>query len=239
MNTQIITPRQPNGDEAFFVGSRKRRLSLEETFMDYKIDDILFGAMYYLATYHPEKRVFYLTKKNYVKNKTMIKELCGTTAQTVDNHLKNLIQAKLITEDTIKSGGIDCPAYTFTYEYKEKYQLVENEMLWYVVDTRSKQAVKIYTYLLNKYNWKKNENDYYIFTIKELLGALGYSTNSNNQTANNIITNILESFSREGVIRYETFHEPIITNEGKVVPAPKKRLLFVASSKKELPAVED
>lgn len=218
-----------------FLFNRKRRLSLEDNFMNYSVDDILFGAMYYLATYHPEEKKLYLTKKNFTKNKTIIKAVCGEiSTQQLNRHLAKLMEDGLIQEKDMKSGGETYPSYIFPYEYKEKYQLVENEMLWYIVSTRNAQAVKLYIYLLNKFNWKQKENDYYIFTNKELIGALGYSTNSANNLANTMINNVLESFSREGVIKFESFYEEMIAANGKTVPTPKKRLLFVASSKNDL-----
>ena len=53
-----------------------------------------------------------------------------------------------------------------------------------------------------------------------------------------MITNILERFQREGIIEYETYYGEIATNSGKVVPSPKKRLLFVAKTKKDLKPIE-
>lgn len=43
----------------------KRRISLEKDFMNYSIDDRLFGVLYYLATFHIEQDVYYLTKKKF------------------------------------------------------------------------------------------------------------------------------------------------------------------------------
>jgi hypothetical protein len=230
MNTNNET--RQNQDELFL---RKRRLSLEDDFMNYSVDDILFGAMYYLATYHPEKKKLYLTKNNFTKNKANIKGVCGNiSTQKLNRHLAKLIEDGLIQEQDMKSGDKTYPSYIFPYEYKQRYQLVENEMLWYIVSTRNAQAVKLYIYLLNKYNWKQAEKDSYIFTNKELIGALGYSTNSANNLANTMVSNVLESLSREGIIKFESFYEEMITTNGKVVPTPKKRLLFVASSKNDL-----
>lgn len=236
MNTELDHSRHNSVDEIFLL-DRKRRLSLEDTFMNYSVDDILFGAMYYLATFHPTKRVFYLTKRKFTQNRDIIKKACNVSTQTLNNHLKKLLDLGLIQEQEIKSGDAAYPSYTFSYEYKEKYQLVDNEMLWYIVTTRSQQAIKLYVYLLDKYNWKKSNNEKYVFTNIELLDALGYSTNSSNQKANSIVNNILESFLREGVIKYETFYEEIILPNGKTVPSPRKRLTFVAVSKQELPKV--
>lgn len=236
MNIELDCSRHNNVDEIFLL-NRKRRLSLEDSFMNYSIDDILFGAMYYLATFHPTKKVFYLTKKNFTQNRDIIKKACDVTTQTLNNHLKKLLEAGLIQEQDIKSNNEVYPSYTFSYEYKEKYQLIDNEMLWYIVTTRSQQAIKLYIYLLDKYNWKKSTGENYVFTNAELLEAIGYSTNSSNQKANSVVNNVLESYLREGVIKYETFYEEITLPNGKTVPSPRKRLTFVAVSKQELPKV--
>ena len=236
MNTELDYSRHENMNEIFLL-DRKRRFSLEDNFMNYSVDDILFGAMYYLATFHPTKRVFYLTKKKFTQNKNIIKKACDVSTQTLNNHLKKLLEHGLIQEQEIKSGGVAYPSYTFSYKYKEKYQLIDNEMLWYIVTTRSQQAIKLYIYLLDKYNWKKSNGENYIFTNTELLKAIGYSTNSSNQKASSVVNNILESYLREGVIKYETFYEEIILPNGKTVPSPRKRLTFVAVSKQELPKI--
>ena len=218
----------------------KRRMSLEKDFMKYDTDDLLYSSLYYLSTFHPIKNQLYLTKKNLGKNKKIICDICELTTQTFNRHLEKLIDKGLLKEEeiTIGEGKTQYPCYTFPYNYTEKYQIVENEMLWYIVSTRNKQAVRVYIYLLNIYKWKQQNKEDYIFTNLELLGALGYSTNSSNQRCNSIINNILESFAREVVIKYETFYEETFLSSGKSVPVPRKRLIFVASSKKELPQIE-
>lgn len=82
-------------------------------------------------------------------------------------------------------------------ETQSRYQLIENEMLWYVVSTRNKQAVKIYTYLLNKHLWKQLTQDTYVFTKRELLEAIGYSKTSNNNLMLSMVGNILEAFKEK------------------------------------------
>lgn len=238
-----LTPRQKpevemvKGEVSSF--GYKRRFSLEQNFMNYTIDDILFGAMYYFATFHPTQRILYLTKKNFTKYRNDIKNLCNVSTQTLNNHLKKLIEKGLIQEAEITSGEVKYPSYTFPHKPEgEKYQLIDNEMLWYICSTRNQHAVKIYVYLLNKYMWKREVNETYIFTMKELIEAIGYANGSNNAVANSIVKNILESFLREGVIRYEDYYEERVLLNGTTVPVPQKRLLFVASSKKELPATK-
>ena len=212
--------------------SRQRRFSLEDDFMNYNTDDLLFGAMYHLSTYHPEEKKLYLSKKNLLKNKKIIYELCSLDAQKLRRHLNKLIEKKLIAECDMFVNNEKIPVYTFPYDYNGKYQLIDNEMLWYLASTRNQQSIRIYVALLRYYLWKKETDECYTFTNTDLLTAIGYSTN--NKLASGIITNILESFQREGIIKYETFYEEIITNSGISVPSPRKRLLFVAQVKGDL-----
>lgn len=211
-----------------------RRMSLEDDFMNYSSDDLLFGALQYLATYHPEMNLLYLTKKNITKNKKELYNLCGLNAQSLKRHLEKLEQKGLIKTKMIYMGAnkTEYECYIFPYDKDGKYQIVNNEMLWYIVSTRNQQAVRIYTMLLDWYDWKSHENEDFIFTNKDILKKLGYSTD--NKLASSMVSNILESFKREGVIDYEEFYEVRIDNYGKEIPTPKKRLVFVAKSKSEL-----
>ena len=105
------------------------------------------------------------------------------------------------------------------------------------MNTRSNQAIRVYIALFDWYLSKKKENTEFIFTNRDILEKLGYS--KDNKVASGAITDILESFAREGVIRYEHFYETNILPTGKEVPIPRMRLMFVARDKKELRSVED
>lgn len=234
MNTVITQPRQ-NIAEDFFVKNRQRRFSLEDDFMNYGIDDLLFGSMYYLATFHPGVNKLYLTKKNYAKNRKNFYNLeDGGNAKTLKRHLDKLIEKGLVAEEDIKVNGENYPSYVFPYNYDKKYQLIDAEMLWYIVSTRNRQSVKIYIQLLNWYLWKSKEEECFIFTNKDIMKALGYSTD--NKIASSVVSNVLESLAREGVIKYEEYYENCVDENGKTIPSPRKKLFFVARSKSELPA---
>ena len=236
MKNYIVEPRQETVGDFFINEARKRRLSLENNFMNYGIDDLLFGSMYYLATFHPGAGKLYLTKKNYEKNRKNFYNLeDGGNAKTLKRHLDKLIEEGLVAEEEISVNGDKYSSYVFPYKHSEKYQLIEAEMLWYIVSTRNRQAVKIYTQLLNWYLWKEKTDEYFIFTNKNIMKILGYSTD--NKLASSMVSNVLESLAREGIIRYEEFYESNIADDGTNIPTPKKRLLFVARSKSELSAV--
>ena len=206
----------------------ERRFSLDEDFMNYAVDDLLYGAMQYLATFHPVKKKLYLTEQNLKKNRKVLYALCDLDSRKLKAHIQKLMNRELVAAEDIDNYA----SYTFPYDYDGCYQLVDYEMLWYLVSTRNKFAIQIYVYLLNKYLWKNQTREKYIFTNKELQIALGYSEDT--KLAGTAITNVLESLSREGIIAFEEFYEEMIDSRGNRVLSPKKRLKFVARTKAEL-----
>lgn len=216
-----------------YKNSYTRRFSLEEDFMNFDTNDLLFGFMQYLATYHPKEKKLYLTKVKFQENKKVITSICGYKSRnTLLNNIKKLMDKGLVQEEEIDVGGIPYTSYVFPYDYDTAYQIINNELLWYIISTRNIQSIKVYAYLLNKYNWKNQEGKEYQFSIQEIKEKLGYAASTT--TADSLIANILESFAREGIISYvDTFEQRILPN-GTVVPMPKKILKFVAINKNEL-----
>lgn len=215
-----------------------RRFSLEEDFMNFKTDDLLFGFMRCLSTARPvyedgkpkvnenKKQVYeeYLPKLNFHKNKKTIAGICGCSTKTIDRHLANLIASGLIDEVIEDEKTI----YLFPYDESGRYEIAEKDMIAYLIDTRNTYCIKVYLYLLNKYKWKDN----YTFTIGELKKALGYSENTKG-AIETTINNILDSLAREGVIYFENSYTDI-EQYGKIVTIPIKELKFVAKSVNEL-----
>ena len=202
-----------------------RRIPVEGIFIHYDSNDIFYAIMYALATFNPIEKKLYLTKKIFIANKKSIYNICGfTDARMMKRHLTKLIDKGLVSEDETN--------YYFPQNIEDKYQIIEKDMLQYLANTRSNQAIRVYISLLDWYLWKKKENSEFIFTNRDILEKLGYS--KDNKVASGAITDILESFAREGVIKYEHFYETNILPTGKEVPIPRMRLMFVARDKKEL-----
>lgn len=212
----------------------KRRISLEDDFMNWNVDDLLFGMMYYLATYQPNENRLYLTKANYEKHRKDFYNLGETNnSRKLKAHLNKLISRGLVKEDKVQCGNQKIDAYVFPYDYDLNYQIVDNEMLFYIISTRNKSAIQIYVYLLNKYLWKKKTDDTFTFDNKDLQKAIGYSEAT--CFRDTWVSNIIESFKREGVIDYVDFYETKIDETtGKQIQYPQRRLLFVAQKKEEL-----
>lgn len=221
------------------MATENRRFSLEEDFMNFKTDDLLFGFMRCLSTARPvyedgQKKVNengnevyeeYLTKLNFQKKKKTIAGICGCSVKTINRHIDDLIASGLIKE-VIEDGKT---IYLFPYDESGKYEIAEKDMIAYLIDTRNTYCIKIYLYLLNKYKWKGNN---YTFTINELKKALGYSENTKG-IIETTINNILDSLAREGVICFENSYTDI-EQYGKIITIPIKELKFVAKSVNEL-----
>lgn len=215
-----------------------RLFSLGDDFMNFKIDDLLYGFMRSLSTARPVyeegkavKWQEYLLKKEFTKSKKVIAGICGCSTRTIDRHLNDLFARGLLEEgfEVIENNKkeYEYPCFWFPHNESNPYKIVEKDLVRYLVDTRNAQCIKVYLYLLNKYEWKED----YTFTLKEIQMALGYSSDCS--SARTTVSNILDSFAREGIIKYENTYEYVEEN-GEVHKIPRKVLKFVATSIKEL-----
>jgi predicted transcriptional regulator len=212
--------------------------------MNYKVNDLLYGFMRSLSTARPIYEAGkivdyqeYLPKEEFMKNKKLIAAICGRDMKTIKRNLDRLFEVGLVEEgfevvETVnKDGSIkkyEYPCYWFPYNRSDKYKIIEKDLVRYLVDTRNAQCIKVYLYLLNKYEYKSD----YVFTIKEVQKALGYSGDSSTT-----VGNILNSLAREGIIRFEDDYD-YQEKDGGIHKIPVKILKFVAKSVNQLRALD-
>lgn len=230
--------------------SNPRRFSLEEDLFNFKTNDLLYGFMRSLSTARPEveegkaiktengrtKHREYLPLKTFKKNKKLIAAICNVSTRTIDNHLEKLAEAGLIDqgieEVEIKGQTYDYECYWFPYDESGKYKIIDRDVVAYLVHTRNAHAIRIYLYLLNKYQWKHD----YVFTIQELKQMLGYAAST--KTCDELIRNVLASFNAEGIIKYEKIRAEVEVgglNDCKVIHTERMRLKYVLESASDLP----
>lgn len=216
----------------------QRRFSLEDDFMNFKTNDLLFGFMRGLSTARPVengKWREYLPIKEFKKNKKLIAGICGCTTRTIGNQIDKLFEAGLLDEgiEIVESNGkqYEYPCYWFPYNENNgsKYKILEQDMVKYLVNTRNSQAIRIYLYLLNKYQWKKD----YVFTREEIRNALGYSPSTT--SCMDLINDCLASFKAEGLIRFTVIDCPVETSDDLRAKTYRMRLDYVCASSSELP----
>lgn len=219
---------------------KTRRFSLDEDFMNYGTNDLLYGFMRCLSTARPatkeelEERpncsqTEYLLQSTFIKDKKTIAGICGCSTQTINNRLKRLIDCGLVEEgvhEVERNGKLyQYKCYYFPFDYNGNYKTLNKEMVQYLVFTRNAHAIRIYLYLLNCSTMKKD----YMFTIKEISKALGYADTT--QTAEKAIRCVLTSFKKEGVIKFENIYDSLYNDvNGTVTQTPKMVLKFVATN---------
>ena len=219
-----------------------RRISLENDFFNYKIDDLIYGILACLATYHPELKQLYISKAEIRNNTRLIYPICAGTAtppaKMLQRKIKTLIDNGLLKEGNIKqSNGTDLECYFFTYDDVGAYYIIKKDLLRYIVDTKSVHGIQLYIYLADrmKYITSTDRDDLRSFTIKELSMKLGYSASSHAHLQT--ITNTLEDLKRTGLIDYVNYSEMMPTKNGQLQPVQRYRLTKVTTELSDLPKV--
>ena len=217
--------------------SNTRRFSLEDDFMNFKTNDLLYGFMRGLSTARPvegqKEWQEYLPKKIFKQNRKVIAAICGCTTRTIDNHVEKLFEAGLLEEgfEIVEQNGkeYEYECFWFPCDYNGRYKLIEQDVVKYLVNTRNAQAIRIYLYLLNKYQWKTG----YIFTIQEIKEALGYAPST--KSCDELIRDCLASFKAEGLVRFTVVEVPIEASNDLRAKTYKMRLDYVCNNSEELP----
>lgn len=215
----LMFPRQ-DYDEKYF-----RNISLEDTFMNYSVDDLLYAFMSYHATFDPQTQEYYLSERNWTKYRPLLRSII--TTRNCRNHLNSLIAKGIIIHD------YEHMRYIFPHNGFKKYQPVNNAMLYYLIISSNMNVIKIYIYLLNKWLWKNKTHEPYYFTLKELREALGYS-GSDNAGVDSALHTILFSISKQGIIDATPTYLNLNPNSP---PSPVFQLDFVAQTPKEFKTI--
>lgn len=212
------------------MSNYKRCFPLEGSFMEYKIKDLLYGYLQYKSTFDEKNKELYITHKKYLQMKPELANLCGCSTRTVEREIQKLEDAALIKWVETKEG-----TRIVITAMADRYQLIDYDMLEYLLNTRNHNTIRIYVYLLNKYLWKRQTDDNYIFTLSELITAIGYKSVGTSQTES--MRRVIDSLEREGIIKTSIIKQSI-TREGKVIPVQRFVLNFVAEHERELTKIE-
>ena len=186
--------------------------------MNYGIKDIIYGYLQLMATFNPSTRELYIKYSSYVSEKNLISDVASCSTRTVERAISSFENSGLIK---IVDGNIILTPST------NRYQLVDHAILKMIVDTGEHNIVRIYSYLLNKYLWKKSQSTEYLFTITELANAIGY--NSFNSNIGNRIEHVLNTLKELRIIKFEYVHIQMRVGN-KIIPVRKIKLINVCSS---------
>lgn len=182
---------------------RYRSISADKDFLSHKNgNDLLYTYLLQQATYDKESRQFYITHLNYLKERNFLKKILECkTIRTVDNTISKMVeQDLLIHKSTIISHGKEETCYYFINP-QIPYNKIDCDLLRYLVNTRSVNAVRVYNFLRKGWELYKNKDENFSFTLNDIKRALEYNVKT--PQVNDMIKMILESFSREGILEAE------------------------------------
>ena len=203
---------------------KTRRFPLEDKFMSYKLNDVLYGYLQYIATYNPNSDKLYITADNLMKQKNEIAKLCKCSKSTVNRQIQGLVKDGFIEAEQEQYKENNRFIYVLPAIGK-RYQTINCDMLGYLLCVGNVNTIRLYIYLLNKYLWKQKTNESYFFTLDELAKAIGYKTTYSEH--NKMIRFILGSYLRQGIVKWREVIEPIEV-DGKILPRIRQELMFVA-----------
>lgn len=201
---------------------KTRRFSIEDNFMkNKKVNDILYGYLQSVSHLDKEgKRFVYKDKVNFSNIEKVLDN--GMKRVTLSRNFKFLLETGFVDKgQTVDLYGNLVHVYFLPYEEESLYQMINIDTLDYLVKGTNANVIKVYSYLLNKYNWKTKENSKYIFTKKEILEKVGSSTT--NQRDYDKVNVILDVLIKLKLIEIERFY----CENKNGVPTPKIRLLKV------------
>ena len=208
-----------------------RKLSLKDGVINNKkVDYNLYGALQEMSYLKDGKRFVYASDATPKKLEEKLTP-AGATKPIISNStikrglaLFQKPEINLITVGTVEDlHGKTVKCYWLN-EDENFYQLIPLDTLRFLINFTNSNSIKVYAYLLNKYQ----NFDGYSFTGKELIEVLGMR--SNNLENKTMIKDVLHGLSLIGLIEYVEYYEKNY-NEA---PVPRKRLVNVKTNVKGL-----
>ena len=201
------------------IQARTFNMEKDSPFLHYQTDDLLFGALNAICSYSDEIDIgipchLYVLKSDFRDFRQIFSKKIGVDEKTVSNHLKHLIEKKMVIEfSTIYNGkekkcfGVpdipeDITSITIPLAKIKNFPLQE------------KHSFRIYLYLLNKY--RNNEIN---FTYKEIASAMGYEATHSGAITDKISI-VLQKLQQEKIMEWTEFYR-MYNNR----PIPYKKII--------------
>lgn len=185
---------------------QNRIIPLDDCFMrDKKAHDIVWAWLQVNSTLRDSDKLrFVYCERSKNAQYEKIYNAIGQkiSKNTIANTLKLYENTDMITYSTIKDiKGKDTKIIILSQNF-ERFQYIPLRLLQYFVNTANDNVIKVYAYLLGRYQWKTKENTNYMFTLTEIVEAIGYNPKTKGNTK--MIDDILTSLQLQGLIEYKT-----------------------------------
>lgn len=195
-----------------------RTIPITNGFMMKKVNDIFYGYLQCKSYIDKDMRRFcYASSINY---SDLAKKFGGAFSKSkLHRDMKLFIELGFVQEGTVLDlYGEETKAFLLPFDtQKNIYKFIPLETMRFMVDNLSPHSIKVYSYLLNKF---QGHGSRYTFTKKELINMLGVKNPKGRDYE--LINQLLEELLNAGLIEYVAFY--VSYDKGVT---PKHRLLKV------------
>lgn len=192
----------------------KKVIPLNKKFMQKSVNDWIYGY-FQSKSYVDKNGVTFCYMDNIIQTE-MIKLMPVNEngkkpgKMKVSNDIKKLINLGFIEKGkVIDLNGKSIEAYVLPFDNKQLYKIISLDTLKYLLNVSNQNVIKIYGYLLNKFQWKLKTNEYYYFTYKELIQECLGMKSTTNARDYIIIKHILDCLIKFKLINIEVANKTI------------------------------
>ncbi|HII4509140.1 TPA: hypothetical protein ACY4R8_002411 [Clostridium perfringens] len=192
----------------------EKRIPMTKEFNKKSVNDWLYGYLQSISYVDENKKTF--VYKEHVNQSELVEKVPkndkgkSPSKSKISRDFNKLIALGFIKETkVIGLNGNMVPAYELPYDKQELYKLIPLDTLIYLLDIGSKYLIKIYIYLLNKFQWKIKSGEYYNFSYKELIReCLGMKSTTNSRDYT-IVRNCLDALIKLKMLELGTDYNRI------------------------------
>ncbi|MBO3320264.1 hypothetical protein CYK62_11125 [Clostridium perfringens] len=192
----------------------EKRIPMTKEFNKKSVNDWLYGYLQSISYVDENKKTF--VYKEHVNQSELVEKAPkndkgkSPSKSKISRDFNKLIALGFIKETkVIGLNGNMVPAYELPYDKQELYKLIPLDTLIYLLDIGSKYLIKIYIYLLNKFQWKIKSGEYYNFSYKELIReCLGMKSTTNSRDYT-IVRNCLDALIKLKMLELGTDYNRI------------------------------
>lgn len=187
----------------------KKRIPLNKNFMHKSVNDWIYG--YFQSKSYVDKNGVTFCYLDSIVQTDIIKSMPFNEngkkpgKMKISNDIKKLMNLGFIEKGKVVDLNDEIiDAYILPFDKQQLYKIIPLDTLIYLLNVSNQNVIRIYIYLLNKFQWKVKNNEYYYFTYKELIEeCLGMKSTKNTRDYI-LIKHILDCLIKFKLIKIDT-----------------------------------
>lgn len=192
----------------------KKSIPLDKSFMTKNANDWIYG--YFQSKSYVDKNGLTFCYINDIVQADMVRLIPVDQngkkpgKMKISNDIKKLMNLGFIIKGkVIDMNNQEIEAYILPFDKQQLYKLIPLNTLIYLLNVSNQNVIKTYVYLLNKFQWKMQSNEFYCFTYKELIKECLGMKSTTNERDYILIKHILNCLVKFKLINVGLTHKTI------------------------------